>query len=292
MGKVYFIGAGPGDPELITLKGKRIISEADIIIYAGSLVNPEILKYGKQDAVVYNSATMNLDEVLKVEIEALQDNKMVARVHTGDPAIYGAIQEQMDGLRSVGVKEEQMEVIPGVSSFLATAAALKQEYTLPSISQTIIITRMEGRTPMPDKEKLYMLAQHQATMCIFLSVQGIDSVMAELKKGGYAGDTPVAIVVRATWPDQKILRGTIDTIAEIIHKEGVVRQAMIVVGRVLDTDYELSKLYDSNLQQCSGRVLARNEICDSFSFFYGCTIRSSDKKRNERGRHSLRAKGF
>ncbi len=245
MGKVYFIGAGPGDPELITLKGKRIISEADIIIYAGSLVNPEILKYGKQDAVVYNSATMNLDEVLKVEIEALHDNKMVARVHTGDPAIYGAIQEQMDGLRSVGVKEEQMEVIPGVSSFLATAAALKQEYTLPSISQTIIITRMEGRTPMPDKEKLYMLAQHQATMCIFLSVQGIDSVMAELKKGGYAGDTPVAIVVRATWPDQKILRGTIDTIAEIIHKEGVVRQAMIVVGRVLDTDYELSKLYDS-----------------------------------------------
>ncbi len=245
MGKIYFIGAGPGDPELITLKGQRLIAEADVIIYAGSLVNPEILKYGRKDADIYNSATMNLDEVLDVEREALKNNKTVARVHTGDPAIYGAIQEQMDGLRSLGIQEDAMEVIPGVSSFLATAAALKQEYTLPSISQTIIITRMEGRTPMPEREKLNMLAQHQATMCIFLSVQGIDTVMSQLKEGGYPGDTPVAIVVRATWPDQKILRGTIDTIAEVIHKEGVVRQAMIVVGRVLDTDYELSKLYDS-----------------------------------------------
>ena len=139
-----------------------------------------------------------------------------------------------------------MEVVPGVSSFLATAAALKQEYTLPNVSQTIIITRMEGRTPMPEKEKLSMLARHQATMCIFLSIQGINTVMSQLKDGGYPGDTPVAIVVRATWPDQKILRGTIDTIADVIHAEGVVRQAMIVVGRVLDTDYELSKLYDSS----------------------------------------------
>ena len=225
MAKIYFIGAGPGDPELITIKGQRIIAEADVIIYAGSLVNPEILKYGKKDVPVYNSATMNLDEVLKVELESMHKGKTVARVHTGDPAIYGAIQEQMDGLR---------------------AAALKQEYTLPNVSQTIIITRMEGRTPMPEKEKLSMLAQHQATMCIFLSIQGINTVMSQLKDGGYPGDTPVAIVVRATWPDQKILRGTIDTIADVIHAEGVVRQAMIVVGRVLDTDYELSKLYDSS----------------------------------------------
>ena len=217
MAKIYFIGAGPGDPELITIKGQRIIAEADVIIYAGSLVNPEILKYGKKDVPVYNSATMNLDEVLKVELESMHKGKTVARVHTGDPAIYGAIQEQMDGLRAAGVAEEQMEVVPGVSSFLATAAALKQEYTLPNVSQTIIITRMEGRTPM-----------------------------SQLKDGGYPGDTPVAIVVRATWPDQKILRGTIDTIADVIHAEGVVRQAMIVVGRVLDTDYELSKLYDSS----------------------------------------------
>lgn len=243
MGKVYFIGAGPGDPELITVKGQRLIAEADVIIYAGSLVNPEILKYGRKDAEVYNSATMNLDEVLDVEIQAVRAGKTVARVHTGDPAIYGAIQEQMDGLRAAGI--EDFEVIPGVSSFLASAAALKQEYTLPNVSQTIIITRMEGRTPMPPKEKLVSLAQHQATMCIFLSVQAIDQVMKQLTDGGYAPDTPVAIVVRATWPDQKILRGTIATIADIIHEAGVTRQAMIIVGRVLDSEYDLSKLYDS-----------------------------------------------
>lgn len=243
MGKVYFIGAGPGDPELITVKGQRLIAEADVIIYAGSLVNPEILKYGREDAEIYNSATMNLDEVLNVEIRAVRAGKTVARVHTGDPAIYGAIQEQMDGLRAAGI--EDFEVIPGVSSFLASAAALKQEYTLPNVSQTIIITRMEGRTPMPPKEKLVSLAQHQATMCIFLSVQAIDEVMKQLTDGGYAPDTPVAIVVRATWPDQKILRGTIATIADIIHDAGVTRQAMIIVGRVLDSEYDLSKLYDS-----------------------------------------------
>ncbi len=245
LGKLYFIGAGPGDPELITVKGKRIISEADVIIYAGSLVNPEVLNCRKNGAVVYNSAEMNLDEVLKVELEALNKGLEVARVHTGDPAIYGAVQEQMDGLRAAGINEEQFEVIPGVSSFLATAAALKQEYTLPSISQTVIITRMEGRTPVPPKGKLASLAAHQATMCIFLSVQAIDKVMSTLKEGGYPGDTPVAIVSRASWPDQRIFRGTIDTIADILHKAGVVRQAMIVVGKVLDTDYELSKLYDS-----------------------------------------------
>lgn len=243
MGKVYFIGAGPGDPELITVKGQRLIAEADVIIYAGSLVNPEILKYGRDDAEIYNSATMNLDEVLDVEIRAVREGKTVARVHTGDPAIYGAIQEQMDGLRAAGI--EDFEVVPGVSSFLASAAALKQEYTLPNVSQTIIITRMEGRTPMPPKEKLVSLAQHQATMCIFLSVQAIDEVMKQLTDGGYAPDTPVAIVVRATWPDQQILRGTIATIADIIHDAGVTRQAMIVVGRVLDREYDLSKLYDS-----------------------------------------------
>lgn len=245
MSKLYFIGAGPGDPELITIKGRRIISEADVIIYAGSLVNPEILKYSKKGAEIYNSATMNLDEVLEVSLAALKDGKVVARVHTGDPAIYGAIQEQMDGLRAAGISEDQFEVIPGVSSFLATAAALKQEYTLPSISQTVIITRMEGRTPVPPKEKLSLLAAHQATMCIFLSVHAIEEVMATLKEGGYPADTPVAIVAKATWPDQRIFRGTIDTIAGILKEAGVVRQAMIVVGKVLDTDYELSKLYDS-----------------------------------------------
>ena len=243
MAKVYFIGAGPGDAELITVKGQRLISEADVVIYAGSLVNPDILQYAKKDAAIYNSATMNLDEVLEVTLAAVREGKTVARVHTGDPAIYGAIQEQMDGLRAAGI--DDFEVIPGVSSFLATAAALKQEYTLPDVSQTIIITRMEGRTPMPPKEKLKLLAQHGATMCIFLSVQAIEDVMAELVEGGYAKDTPVAIVERATWPDQRIFRGTIETIPGIIKEAGVARQAMIVVSRVLDSKYSLSKLYDS-----------------------------------------------
>ena len=244
MAKVYFIGAGPGDPELITVKGRRLISEADVVIYAGSLVNPDILQCAKKDAAIYNSATMNLDEVLKVTIDAVNEGKTVARVHTGDPAIYGAIQEQMDGLRAAGI--EDFEVIPGVSSFLATAAALKQEYTLPNVSQTIIVTRMEGRTPMPPKEKLSLLASHGATMCIFLSVQAIEDVMAELVTGGYDKTTPVAIVERATWPDQRIFRGTIETIPGIIKEAGVARQAMIVVSRVLDSDYDLSKLYDSH----------------------------------------------
>jgi precorrin-4/cobalt-precorrin-4 C11-methyltransferase len=244
MAKVYFIGAGPGDPELITVKGRRLISEADVVIYAGSLVNPDILQCAKKDAAIYNSATMNLDEVLKVTIDAVNEGKTVARVHTGDPAIYGAIQEQMDGLRAAGI--EDFEVIPGVSSFLATAAALKQEYTLPNVSQTIIVTRMEGRTPMPPKEKLSLLASHGATMCIFLSVQAIEDVMAELVTGGYDKTTPVAIVERATWPNQRIFRGTIETIPGIIKEAGVARQAMIVVSRVLDSDYDLSKLYDSH----------------------------------------------
>lgn len=244
MAKVYFIGAGPGDPELITVKGRRLISEADVVIYAGSLVNPDILQCAKKDAAIYNSATMNLDEVLKVTIDAVNEGKTVARVHTGDPAIYGAIQEQMDGLRAAGI--EDFEVIPGVSSFLATAAALKQEYTLPNVSQTIIVTRMEGRTPMPPKEKLSLLASHGATMCIFLSVQAIEDVMAELVAGGYDKTTPVAIVERATWPDQRIFRGTIETIPGIIKEAGVARQAMIVVSHVLDSDYDLSKLYDSH----------------------------------------------
>lgn len=241
MAQVYFIGAGPGDPELITLKGKRIIEEADVVIYAGSLVNPEILRYCKDGCEIYNSASMSLDDVLRVTKEAVKANKVVARVHTGDPAIYGAIQEQMDELAP---EEIDFEVVPGVSSFLASAAALKQEYTLPNISQTVIITRMEGRTPMPLKEKLADLASHQATMCIFLSVQMIEGVVENLLAGGYPKDTPVAIVVRASWPDQRIIRGTLETISQTVKEAGVIRQAMIVVGKVLDTEYELSKLYD------------------------------------------------
>ena len=241
MAQVHIVGAGPGDPELITRKGYRLVQEADVVIYAGSLVNPEILEACKEGCDIHNSASMSLDDVLAVTKASVAEGKTVVRLHTGDPAIYGAIQEQMDALKEMGIT---YDVTPGVSSFLATAAALQQEYTLPNVTQTVIITRMEGRTPMPEKEKLSMLASHGATMCIFLSVQMIDKVAAELIEGGYDKTTPVAIVVKASWPDQRIIRGTLETIADVVAEEGVIRQAMIVVSRVLDTDYELSKLYD------------------------------------------------
>ncbi len=241
MAQVHIVGAGPGDPELITRKGYRLVQEADVVIYAGSLVNPEILEACKEGCEIHNSASMSLDDVLAVTKARVAEGKTVVRLHTGDPAIYGAIQEQMDALKEMGIT---YDVTPGVSSFLATAAALQQEYTLPNVTQTVIITRMEGRTPMPEKEKLSMLASHGATMCIFLSVQMIDKVAAELIEGGYDKTTPVAIVVKASWPDQRIIRGTLETIADVVAEEGVIRQAMIVVSRVLDTDYELSKLYD------------------------------------------------
>ena len=241
MAQVHIVGAGPGDPELITREGYRLVQEADVVIYAGSLVNPAILEACKEGCEIHNSASMSLDDVLAVTKARVAEGKTVVRLHTGDPAIYGAIQEQMDALKEMGIT---YDVTPGVSSFLATAAALQQEYTLPNVTQTVIITRMEGRTPMPEKEKLSMLASHGATMCIFLSVQMIDKVAAELIEGGYDKTTPVAIVVKASWPDQRIIRGTLETIADVVAEEGVIRQAMIVVSRVLDTDYELSKLYD------------------------------------------------
>jgi precorrin-4/cobalt-precorrin-4 C11-methyltransferase len=238
--QVSFVGAGPGDPELITVKGQRLLGEADVIIYAGSLVNPALLSLAKQGSSIYNSASMTLDQVIEVMEKAVARGEKIVRLHTGDPSIYGAIQEQMDALDT---KNITYEVIPGVSSFLATAAALKREYTLPDVSQTVIITRLEGRTPVPEKEKLALLASHNATMCIFLSVHMIDNVMKELMDGGYHQDTPVAIVQKASWPDQKIVRGTISTIGQIITDAKIDRTAMIVVGRCLDSQYALSRLY-------------------------------------------------
>jgi precorrin-4/cobalt-precorrin-4 C11-methyltransferase len=240
---VYIVGAGPGDPELITVKGQKLLRQAEVVIYAGSLVNPALLAETKAGAAIYNSATMTLDEVIAVITAAVAQDKLVVRLHTGDPAIYGAIQEQMDRLRKSNI---EFTIIPGVSSFLATAAALKQEYTLPGVSQTVIITRLEGRTPVPDKEKLASLAAHEATMCIFLSVHMLADVVAELVAGGYAPETPVAIVQKASWPEQKILRGRLTTIAAIVATEKIDRTAMIVVGKVLDSDYELSCLYSPN----------------------------------------------
>ena len=226
--QVYIVGAGAGDPELITVKGQKLLQKADVIIYAGSLVNPALLDFAKEGAEIHDSASMTLPEV------------MVVRLHTGDPSIYGAIQEQMDALKK---KDIDFEVVPGVSSFLATAAALKQEYTLPGISQTVIITRNEGRTPVPEREKLRSLAAHQATMCIFLSITMLADVVKELMEGGYAPSTPIAIVQRASWPEQKIVRATLETIVEEIADKGIDRTAMIVVSRCLGADYELSRLY-------------------------------------------------
>lgn len=237
---VHIVGAGPGDPELITVKGQRLLSEADVVIYAGSLVNPALLKLCKEDAEIHNSATMTLDEVVHVIQEAEAKGKTTVRLHTGDPAIYGAIQEQMDAFDKKGIS---YDVTPGVSSFLATAAALKQEYTLPGISQTVIITRQEGRTPVPEREKLRSLAAHRSTMCIFLSITMLKDVVDELIAGGYDKDTPIAIVQRASWPEQKILRGTLSTIAEQVEKAEIDRTAMIVVSRCLGAEYDLSRLY-------------------------------------------------
>ncbi len=243
MEKVYFIGAGPGNPELITIKGKKLIDQADIIIFAGSLVNPAVLEDRKKDAVVYDSAYMNLDEVMDVMIPAVKAGKKVVRVHTGDPSIYGAIREQMVRLDAEKI---EYEVIPGVSSFCASAAACKKEFTLPSVSQTVIITRMEGRTPVPPKEKLVGLAAHHASMCIFLSVGFMDELCATLKEAGYEGDTPMAVVYKASWPEQKIYYGTVDTMAKIVKENNVTKTAMTMVGGFLGDEFELSKLYDSH----------------------------------------------
>ena len=239
---IHIVGAGPGDPELITVKGARYLAEADVVIYAGSLVNPALLAMCKEGAEIHNSASMTLDEVVETIARAEAAGKMTVRLHTGDPAIYGAIQEQMDAWKKRGF---EYDVVPGVSSFLGTAAALRQEYTLPGISQTVIITRNEGRTPVPEREKLRSLAAHHATMCIFLSIAMIEEVVAELIAGGYEEKTPIAIVQRATWPEQKILRGTLATIAAQVKSEEIDRTAMIVVGDCLDTKYNLSQLYDA-----------------------------------------------
>lgn len=240
MVNVYFIGAGPGDPDLITVKGKRLVKQADIIIYAGSLVPKAVIDDHKEGAEIYNSAGMSLDEVIDVMTTGVKAGKMIARVHTGDPSIYGAHREQMDLLDKENIT---YEVVPGVSSFVASAAAIKKEFTLPSISQTVICTRMEGRTPVPEKEKLRSLASHQASMAIFLSVQKIEEVVEELLVH-YDSATPVAVVQRASWPDQKIVMGTLEDIAVKVKEENITKTAQILVGHFLGDEYEFSKLYD------------------------------------------------
>ena len=240
--KVYFIGAGPGDPELITVKGKKAIEMSGYCIYAGSLVNPDILKYCGKDTRVYDSASMTLDEIINIIEEAKKDNKDVARVHTGDPSIYGAIQEQMSELDKRGI---DYEVIPGVSSFLAAASTLKQELTLPGVSQTVIITRIEGRTPVPETEGLEVLAKSKATLCIFLSVNEIDKVVSILKPV-YGTNCPVAIVYKASWKDEKVIISNLSDVADEITRNDIKKTAIIIVGDVLSKNFEYSKLYDKH----------------------------------------------
>ena len=238
---VHFIGAGPGAPDLITLRGARLLAEADVIIYAGSLVNPALLEGRKEGCAVYDSASMTLEEVLSVMEQAEGEGKTTVRLHTGDPSLYGAIREQMDQLDRMGVP---YDVTPGVSSFSGAAAALNAEYTLPDVSQSVIITRMAGRTPVPEGEALAKMASHGCTMLLFLSTGLLEDVERELMKGGYAPDTPAAIVYKATWPDQKVYRCTVSTLAETAKANHVTKTALITVGGFLGTEYERSKLYD------------------------------------------------
>ena len=254
MSKVYFIGAGPGDPELITVKGKKIIEQADIVIYAGSLVNEKVIDCRKDHARVYNSASMTLEEVIDVIKGGISKGLSIARVHTGDPSIYGAIREQIDELE---VSDIEYEIIPGVSSFTAAASVLGKEFTLPGVSQTVICTRLEGRTPVPEKEDLELLASHNASMSIFLSVHMVDEVVSKLS-AHYPDKTPVAVVQRATWPDEKSITGTLEDIAVKIKEANVTKTALILVGDFLGNEYEKSKLYDKNFShdfrqaKCSG----------------------------------------
>ena len=237
---VYFVGAGAGDPELLTLKGKRLIDHADTLIYAGSLVNPEVLAGRKPSSKVYDSAGMTLEEVLAVMKETEQAGGTTVRVHTGDASIYGAIREQLDALDKLGIAHE---VVPGVSSFLAAAAAMQKEYTLPEVTQTVILTRMEGRTPVPERERIEELAKHRATMVIFLSVGRI-AELAERLKTAYPETTPVAVVYKASWPDETSVTGTLADIAEKVQAAGITKTALVTIGDFLGDSYALSKLYD------------------------------------------------
>jgi len=242
-GQVLFVGAGPGDPELITVKGSRALENADRVIYAGSLVNPALLALCRPGTPVHDSAHLTLEEVVALMDEGTKSGETIVRLHTGDPSMYGAIKEQFDYLDKQAIP---YSVIPGVSSVFAAAAAIKREFTLPEISQTLILTRMAGRTPVPEREALANLAKHQASMAIFLSVQDMGSVVEALLEGGYATSTPIAVIAKASWPDEEILLGTLETIVEKVKVAGIRKQAQILVGDFLDpaNGYARSKLYD------------------------------------------------
>ncbi|WP_029231682.1 precorrin-4 C(11)-methyltransferase [Butyrivibrio sp. VCB2006] len=239
---VNFVGAGPGAVDLITVRGMELIKNADVIIYAGSLVNPQLLDYAKEGAGIHNSATMTLEEVLDVMKKATADGKEVVRLHTGEPSIYGAVREQMDALDEAGIEYASC---PGVSACFGAASSLNLEYTLPNVSQTLIITRLEGKTLVPEKEKMESLASHGASMAIYLSAGMLDKLSEKLIAGGYKEDTSVALVYKATWPEEKKIICTVGTMAECAKKENITKTAIVLVGDAINcTNYDKSKLYD------------------------------------------------
>ena len=238
---VHFVGAGPGDPDLITVKGKRLLEHAQTVIYAGSLVNPALLSFCPEGCRIYDSARMTLEEVIRVMEACHEAGQDVVRLHTGDPSLYGAIKEQMDRLDELSIP---YQVCPGVSAFSGAAAALGLEYTLPGISQSVVITRMEGRTPVPEKEKIQSFAAHQSTMVLFLSTGLLGKLSQALVEGGYPPDTPAAIVYKATWPDERVIRCTVGTLAQRGVQEGIRKTALLLIGEFLDPSYQRSRLYD------------------------------------------------
>ena len=242
MAIVSFVGAGPGETDLITLKGYKLLSEADVVIYAGSLINTDLLNYCKDGAEKYDSAKMTLDDIVDRMEESVKNDKSVVRLQTGDFSIYGSIREQIEEMKKRGIK---YQCVPGVSSFLGAASSMGVEYTVPEVAQSVIITRMAGRTPVPEGESLKSLAQHQTSMVIFLSVQGIKKVVKQLEEGGYPTDTPAAVIYKATWPDEKVVRGTLADIAEKVHDADIRRTASIMVGKFLGDEYNYSHLYDA-----------------------------------------------
>lgn len=237
---VHFVGAGSGAVDLITVRGAKLLEEADVVIYAGSLVNPELLRYCKEGCEIYDSAKMTLEQVIAVIQKSEAAKKTTVRLHTGDSSIFGAVREQFDELARLGIA---YDVCPGVSSFCGAAASLKTEYTLPDVSQTVIITRSAGRTPVPDGQSIRELAAHQATMVLFLSTSLTEKLQAELLSGGYPGETPVAVVYKATWPEEKIFRCTVDTLHKTVTENGLTKTSLIIVGNCMGDKYDRSLLY-------------------------------------------------
>ena len=237
---VHFVGAGSGAVDLITIRGAKLLADADVVIYAGSLVNPDLLHYCKEGCEIHDSAKMTLEQVIAVIKEAEAAQKTTVRLHTGDSSIFGAVREQFDELIGLGI---EYDVCPGVSSFCGAASSLKTEYTLPDVSQTVIITRSAGRTPVPERQSIASLAAHQATMVLFLSTSLTEKLQSELLSGGYPGETPVAVVYKATWPEEKIFRCTVDTLHKTVTENGLTKTSLIIVGNCMGDKYVRSLLY-------------------------------------------------